>query len=204
MNRLDQRQTRPLAIYRGRSGPADAPMVRAYHARSGSKSSARSLLSGSVSVPDGSFRCWNTAAATKIKTGENENAERFLSLCVSRRRFGESRSRIANPRGLRSMSSGRNARGRQAAVVLFEGGQGPSSRLDGHCRDQSRSGPRQISICSRSLIRARAIPHAAGRTPNSFGLSRRSASVYLSRTALNASSPSCRMPRSRQLRVMMH
>ncbi len=50
----------------------------------------------------------------------------------------------------------------------------------------------------------RAPDHAAGRTPKSFGFSIRSASVYLSRTALKASSPSCRMPRNRQLRVIMH
>src|SRR6185312_3199712 len=46
--------------------------------------------------------------------------------------------------------------------------------------------------------------HAAGRMPKSFGLSIRSASVYLSSAALNAARPSCRMPRSRQLRVMRH
>jgi hypothetical protein len=41
-----------------------------------------------------------------------------------------------------------------------------------------------------SLLRFSNARQAAGRTPKSFGLSIRSASVYLSRTALNASSPS--------------
>jgi hypothetical protein len=51
---------------------------------------------------------------------------------------------------------------------------------------------------------ATSIGQAAGLTPKSFGLSIRSTRVYSSRTALNASSPLCRMRRKRQERVMMH
>ena len=82
---------------------------------------------------------------------------------------------------------------------------GASSRLDGHCGNSSCSESTQDATRSPpDGTRLRGTNHAAGRTPKSFGLSIRSASVYLSRTAVERIEPLMQEARKRQLRVMMH
>jgi hypothetical protein len=63
---------------------------------------------------------------------------------------------------------------------------------------------RKDAIDARRLTVTADIGSGGGPPPKSFGLSIKSTRVYLSRTALKASSPSCKMRRKRQGRVMMH